>query len=58
VQWEDEDGIYTTYAALGGSRETTISTFTKHGISIDTPNYSLSLLIPKTEKTLKFFKRY
>ena len=58
VQWEDEDGIYTTYAALGGSKETTISTSTNHGISIDTPNYSLSLLMPKTEKTLKFFKRY
>ena len=32
--------------------------FKKHGISVDTPNYSLSILMPKNEDTLKYFKRY
>ena len=58
IAWEDEDGVHTTYAAIRGPVETKINYIQKHGISIDTPNYSLSLLMPKNEETLSYFKRY
>ncbi len=53
-----DDQLYTTYAAIRGPVETKIDYIQKHQISVDNPNYSLNLLIPKNEKTLAFFKRY
>lgn len=53
-----DDQLYTTYAAIRGPVETKIDYIQKHQISIDNPNYSLNLLVPKNEKTLAFFKRY
>lgn len=53
-----DDQLYTTYAAVRGPVETKIDYIQKHQISIDNPNYSLNLLVPKNEKTLAFFKRY
>lgn len=58
IAWEDEDGIHTTYAAIRGPVETKINFIQKHGISVDTPNHSLSILMPKNEYTMKYFKRY
>lgn len=59
TEWIDEDGNKKkTYLALKGPTETRIKTGVKHDISIDTPNSSLSLLIPKNEDTLKYFQRY
>ena len=58
INWEDENGFHTTYAAVRGPVETKINFVQKHGISIDTPNHSLSLLLPKNEDTLNYFKRY
>ena len=58
IAWEDEDGIQTTYAAVRGPVETKINFIQKHGISVDTPNHSLSILMPKTEAAMKYFKRY
>ena len=58
IAWEDEDGYYKTYAAVRGPVETKINFIQKHGISIDTPNHSLSILIPKNERTVNYFKRY
>ena len=58
IAWEDEEGIHKTYAAIRGPVETKINYIQKHGISVDTPNYSLNILMPKTEATLKYFKRY
>ena len=58
IAWEDEDGIHTTYAAVRGPVETKINFIQKHGISVDTPNHSLSILMPKTEAAMKYFKRY
>ena len=58
INWEDESGSHTTYAAVRGPVETKINFIQKHGISIDTPNHSLSLLLPKNEDTLNYFKRY
>jgi hypothetical protein len=43
---------------LRGPTETKISTGIKHNISIDSPNASLNLLLPKNKDTLKQFQRY
>lgn len=58
INWEDENGVHSTYAAVRGPVETKINFIQKHGVSIDSPNYSLSLLLPKNEDTLNYFKRY
>lgn len=58
IAWEDEEGIHKTYAAIRGPVETKINYIQKHQISVDTPNYSLNILIPKTESAIKYFKRY
>ena len=58
IAWEDEDGIHSTYAAVRGPVETKINFIQKHGISVDTPNHSLDILMPKTEEALNYFKRY
>ena len=59
IKWEDEDGnIQSSYVALKGPSESKINSKTTHGISLDSPNYSLSLLVPKNDATLKYFKRY
>lgn len=54
---ELEDGSK-TYAAIRGPVETKIDYIQKHGISVDNPNHSLNILLPKNETTLKYFKRY
>ena len=58
IAWEDEDGLHKTFAAVRGPVETKINFIQKHGISVDTPNHSLSILLPKNDETLKYFKRY
>ena len=59
IVWEDENNIkHKTYAAIRGPVETKINYIQKHGISVNTPNHSLSILMPKNEYTLKYFKRY
>lgn len=58
ISWKDEAGEHTTYAAVRGPVETKINSLTKHDIVMDTPNYSLHLLMPKNEETLSYFKRY
>jgi hypothetical protein len=58
IAWEDEGVIHSTYAAIKGPVETRIDTSQKHGIALNTPNFSLNLLLPKTEEVLKYFKRY
>ena len=58
IAWEDEEGYHSTYAAVRGPVETKINFIQKHGISVDSPNHSLSILMPKTEATLRYFKRY
>lgn len=46
------------YAAIKGPNATNINSAVKHGIVVDSPNYTLNLIIPKTEQTLEYFKRY
>lgn len=58
ISWKDGNEIKSTYAAVRGPVETKIDYIQKHGVSIDTPNYSLSILMPLNEDTLKQFKRY
>ena len=58
INWEDENGKHSTYAAIRGPVETKINYIQKHGISVDSPNYSLNILLPKTADTLSYFQRY
>lgn len=58
ISWEDEDGIHSSYVAVRGPVETKINYIQKHQISIDTPNHSLNIYMPRTEAALKYFKRY
>lgn len=58
IAWEDEKGKHSTYAAIRGPVETKINYIQKHGISVDTPNFSLNILLPLNDDTLSYFKRY
>ena len=58
ISWKDGNEIKSTYAAVRGPVETKINSAQKHGIIVDTPNYSLSILLPLNKDTLKQFKRY
>jgi hypothetical protein len=58
INWEDENGEHSTYAAIRGPVETKINYIQKHQISVDTPNYSLDIYIPRNKETLSFFRRY
>lgn len=59
IAWDDEEGNHQqTYVALRGPVETKINFIQKHGISVDNPNYSLNILMPKNAANLKQFKRY
>ena len=58
IAWEDEDGKHKTYAAIRGPVETKINFIQKHGISVDIPNHSLNILMPKNQHTVDYFKRY
>ena len=59
VSWIDENGEQqSAYLAIRGPVETKINFIQKNGISVDTPNHSLNILMPKNEHTLKYFRRY
>lgn len=58
INWEDETGEHSTYAAIRGPVETKINYIQKHDISLDTPNYSLDIYVPRNEETLSYFRRY
>lgn len=59
IAWLDEDGeIHRTYAAIRGPVETKVVDSTKSGTNMDAPNYTLSILLPKTPEILDYFRRY
>lgn len=59
IEWLDEEGKkHSSYAAIRGPVETKIDYIQKHGISVDNPNYSLSILMPLTMAAKKYFQRY
>lgn len=59
VSWLDADGTeYTQHLAVRGPVETKINYIQKNGISVDTPNHSLDILMTKTPEALRYFRRY
>lgn len=59
INWLDEDGNeQSTYAAIRGPVETKINFIQKHGISVDEPNHTLHILLPRNEQIMKQFQRY
>ena len=59
IEWYNEQGKKCrTYAAVRGPIETKINFIQKHSISVDEPNHSLHLLLPKNVDTLTQFQRY
>ena len=59
ISFLNEDGeLCTTYAAIRGPVETKINFIQKNGISIDTPNHSLNIMLPLTDDNFHYFKRY
>ena len=59
ISWKDESGNkHSTYAAVTGPSEKKIDTTIKEGVSLDTPNHSLTMMLPATVDVLAYFKRY
>lgn len=59
IAWEDENGEYhKIYAAVKGPVETRINFIQKNNISIDSPNHSLTILMPLNDDTRAYFNRY
>lgn len=59
VEWKDEKGEkHSSYLAVRGPVETKVKTIQKHQDSIDYPNHSLHILMPKTEESVAYFTRY
>ena len=59
ISWEDENGeIQSSYISLKGPQETKIDNSQKHKISIDSPNHTLEILLPRNKATVDQFKRY
>ena len=57
LKWQTMDGeVHECYAATRGPVETKINFIQKNGISVDSPNHSLNILIPKSEAALEYFK--
>ena len=59
IDWIDDSGNkQSTFVAVRGPVETRIDDIQKHNIAINQPNYSLDILMPKNEETMKRFQRY
>lgn len=59
LSWLDEDGkMQHSFVSVRGPVETKINYIQKHGISVDTPNHSLHIYMPRTPEALAYFKRY
>lgn len=59
VRWlNEEKQELGRWFAIRGPVETSINFIQKEGISLDTPNHTLNILMTKDEETVKYFKRY
>ena len=59
VRWLNEDKEELgRWFAIRGPVETKINYLQKEGISVDTPNHTLNILMTKDAETVKYFKRY
>lgn len=57
-RFEGQDEVHETMAAVRGPVETKVNFVQKNGISVDQPNHTLNILLPKTKENLEYFKRY
>ena len=59
IKWRNEKGdLCSTYAAIIGPSEKSLSTESVNNLQMDVPNHSINLLLPKTQEILDYFKRY
>lgn len=59
IKWNNaEDKECITYAAIIGPNEKKIETTKSNDISLDSPNHSLTMMLPATAEVLSYFKRY
>ena len=59
IKWEGKDGeIHSSYVVVRGPVETKIDSYEKHGRVLDTPNYSINVLMPCNDDTIEAFRRY
>lgn len=59
INWKNEKGEQvSTYAAITGPKEKSIDSTISNDISLDSPNHTLTIMLPATEEALVYFKRY
>lgn len=58
IKWIQDNQEYSTYAAIKGPKQASISSIAKSSFNMDLPNYDISLLVPKNKNNLQYFKRY
>ena len=58
IEWLADGAIKSTWAAVTGPSQTNIDSQKWSGGILDNPNYSLRIMVPQNEDTIKFFKRY
>lgn len=59
ISWTDKEGnIQSSWIAIQGPVETKINFIQKRGLSLDVPNHSIHILMPKTESAIEYFQRY
>lgn len=58
LEWLDDGEKKKSFVSIRGPVETKINYIQKHGISVDTPNHSLHIYMPKNSDTMKQFRRY
>lgn len=59
IKWRDENGnLKHVYVSVRGPVETKIKSIEVHTKTIDIPNYSLNILMPKNDDTMHQFQRY
>lgn len=59
ISWIDDDGgTISSYISLIGPSEGSIDSTIRESTSVDSPNYTLEILMPKTTDSLEFFRRY
>ena len=59
VRWlNDSKEELGRWFAIRGPVETKIDSASKEGISLDTPNHTLHIMMTKDEETVRYFKRY
>lgn len=58
ISWEEDGKVTSTYAAVIGPKQEQLDQRVSHSITVDSPNYSLQLLLPNNEHTKSYFNRY